>query len=123
MVSGWPIIVVLGWNCVQFVAFWALQYSHLKVKCLVFSQDFNHLYVGLCFNSEIDWNYYLTRKNGQISYEGYKNSEFVKDSRNWVIGERLPLRRSVASLTLKSDERVENHPVGVYLADVLDKNG
>ena len=65
----------------------------------------------------------MTRKNGQISYEGYKNSEFVKDSRNWVIGERLPLRRSVASLTLKSDEREENHPVGVFLADVLDKNG
>jgi hypothetical protein len=42
---------------------------------------------------------------------------------NWVISERLPLRRSVASLTLKSDEREENHPVGVFLADVLDKNG
>ena len=69
----------------------------------------------------MDWNYYLERKDGKIFYEGYRNSKFYKDDTNWVIEERLPLGKSVASLKMKPDDKI--YPVGVFNADVLDKNG
>ena len=71
----------------------------------------------------IDWNYYLERKDGNIFYEGYKNSKFSKDDTTWMMGERIALGKNEASLTVSQDEEGREYPVGVFSADVLDKNG
>ena len=60
---------------------------------------------------------------GKIFYEGYKNSKFYKDGNNWVIGERLSLGKSSGSLTMEPEENDNMYPVGVFNANILDKNG
>ena len=71
----------------------------------------------------MDWNYYLEQKEGEIVYEGYTNSQFFKNGSNWVMGERIALGKSQTSLTLKQDKDDQTYPVGIFVADVFDKNG
>ena len=81
------------------------------------------MFTGLCPNSLTDWNFYLQQKDGNIFYEGYKNSKFYKNGSNWVMGERIALGKNQASLVLRQPEEGKRYPVGVFTADVLDKNG
>ena len=56
-------------------------------------------------------------------YEGYRNSKFYNNGSNWVMGERIVLGKNEASLTLSGSEEDDTYPVGLFSADVLDKNG
>ena len=81
------------------------------------------LFAGLCTNSLIDWNFYLQQKDDKIFYEGYKNSKFYNNGSNWVMGERIALGENEATLTFSKSEEGVSYPVGLFFADVLDKNG
>ena len=84
---------------------------------------FNFDLPGLCFNSQLDWNYYLSRLDGSIYYEGYKNQQWKKVGQNWTTAERLLLGRSDAYIEMNPADNYKKYPVGVFVGDVYDPNG
>ena len=78
---------------------------------------------GLCFNSQIDWNYYLERADGDIYYEGYINQQWKKVGENWTTAERLSHESSVAFIEMSPTDNYRKYPIGVFLGDVYDPNG
>ena len=79
--------------------------------------------LGLCFNSLIDWNYYLVKEDGKIFYEGYKNGQLRKVGNNWRTSERIILGRTDAFLEMNPDDNYKKYPVGSFVGDVYDPNG
>ena len=72
----------------------------------------------------LDWNYFLKKdEDGQIFYEGYKNSKLYHNGSAWVNGEQIPLGRSTATFQLEEKEIEMKYPVGVFNATIVDISG
>ena len=72
----------------------------------------------------LDWNYFLKKdEDGQIFYEGYKNSKLHHNGSAWVNGEQIPLGRSTATFKLEEKEIEMKYPTGVFNATIVDING
>lgn len=78
---------------------------------------------GICFNSLVDWNYYLTRVNGKINYQGYKNTQWIKAGVNWTTSERILLSGSDAFIEMNPADNYKKYPVGRFFGDIYDPNG
>ena len=76
---------------------------------------------GLCYDHLIDWNYFLKKGvDGNICYEGYKNSMLCHDGKEWVNRERISLGISEATFKLEEGETETRYPVGVFNVTMFD---
>ena len=79
---------------------------------------------GLCDDNLIDWNYFLKKGvDGNLFYEGYKNSLLYHGGKGWENRERLPLGISEATFKLKEGETETRYPVGVFNVTMFDNVG
>ena len=76
---------------------------------------------GLCVNSLIDWNFYLTRLDGEVQYEGYKNSHIKKVGENWTSSNLFTSQE--AFIEMNPADNNKKYPVGFFIGDVIEPNG
>ena len=69
----------------------------------------------------IDWNYYLTRLDGEVQYEGYKNSHLKKVGVNWTTSNLFTSHE--AFIEMNPEDNYKKYPVGFFIGDIIDPNG
>ena len=81
--------------------------------CFVYlrATETNLFYSGNCFNTLLDWNYYLKKNDGMITYEGYINQKWTKVGENWTTSERLALGRTDALIEMNPANNHKKYPV------------
>ena len=84
------------------------------------TQHFFLLLKGLCDNSQIDWNYYLTSLDGEVFYEGYINEQWKNAGNKWKTSNNL--MKDVAFVEMNPAENSNKYPVGFFLGDMYDPN-
>ena len=80
-------------------------------------------FIGVCINSIIDKNYYLSSHEGSIYYEGYKNTQWKKVGENWTTSDRLSFTDNEAFIEMNPADNHNKYPVGIFTGDVYDPIG
>ena len=75
---------------------------------------------GVCNNSPIDWNYYLTRQEGEIYFEGYKNEQWKKVGNKWITSNYQV--SNDAYLEMSPADNSKMYPVGFFVGNIYDPN-
>ena len=78
------------------------------------------IFAGICPGSSIDVNFYLTKHDGEIQYEGFRNSQIKRYDGNWISSERTNFGRSNAYFEMSSSEKDARYPLGMFKAKMFD---
>ena len=99
-----------------------LGHLHLLLKVLVILSRFYTLDSGICFYSQMEWNYYLVNTGTEIYYEGYINQQLRYNGSHWKIGERIVLNRNKAVLEMDPKDNGDFYPIGHFFGDMFEPN-